>query len=118
MTGVMLTNVKTPRDATCKSNLQVRPDAVRCVVRLDAFLGLNDRQALAGSGNVSHRHAATHAQSENEQSVAQQRAALEAEGKAYALSMLRVKSTDDGAMIDLGKVAGRLTKKKGCPDVA
>ena len=112
MTGVMLTNVKTPRDATCKSNLQVRPDAVRCVVRLDAFLGLNDRQALAGSGNVSHRHAATHAQSENEQSVAQQRAALEAEGEAYAMRMLGSRSTDDSAVAALGKVAKRLNKKK------
>lgn len=108
MTCVMRTNVKTPRDATCKSNLQVRPDAVRWVGRLDAFLGLNERQVLVGAGKVSHKQAVAHAQGEYEQF-----SALEAEGEGYAVRLLGSGAADESARTELGNVATRLAKKSG-----
>ncbi len=81
--------------------------------KLDAFLSFNDRQVLMGAGKVSHKQAVAHAQGEYEQFAAQRRAALEAEGEAYAVRMLSASSADDGALDELGKVAKRLTKKKG-----
>lgn len=81
--------------------------------KLDAFLSFNDRQVLVGAGKVSHKQAVAHAQSEYEQFAAQRRAALEAEGEAYAVRVLGSDSTDDDAVAALGKVAKRLTKKKG-----
>ena len=73
---------------------------------------------LVGAGKVSHKQAVAHAQSEYEQFAAQRRAALEAEGEAYAVRMLGASSADDGALEELGKVAKRLTKKKGGRDAA
>ncbi len=84
--------------------------------RLDAFLSFNERQVLVGAGKVSHKQAVAHAQNEYEQFAAQRRAALEAEGETYALRMLGPETTDDGALAELGKVAKRLTKKKGGRD--
>jgi hypothetical protein len=84
--------------------------------RLDAFLSFNERQVLVGAGKVSHKQAVAHAQSEYEQFAAQRRAALEAEGETYALRILGPGTTDDGALAELGKVAKRLTKKKGGSD--
>ena len=86
--------------------------------KLDAFLNFNDRQVLVGAGKVSHKQAVAHAQSEYEQFSAQRRAALEVEGEAYAVRMLGAASADDGALEELGKVAKRLTKKKGGRDAA
>lgn len=86
--------------------------------KLDAFLSFNDRQVLVGAGKVSHKQAVAHAQSEYEQFAAQRRAALEAEGEVYAVRMLGASSADDGALEELGKVAKRLTKKKGGRDAA
>lgn len=86
--------------------------------KLDAFLSFNDRQVLVGAGKVSHKQAVTHAQNEYEQFAAQRRATLEAEGEAYAVRMLGTASTDESALTELGKVAKRLTKKKGGPDAA
>ena len=86
--------------------------------KLDAFLSFNDRQVLVGAGKVSHKQAVAHAQSEYEQFAAQRRAALEAEGEVYAVRMLGAASADDGALEELGKVAERLTKKKGGRDAA
>ena len=86
--------------------------------KLDAFLSFNDRQVLVGAGKVSHKQAVAHAQSEYEQFAAQRRAALEAEGEVYAVRMLGAASADDGALEELGKVAKRLTKKKGGRDAA
>ena len=86
--------------------------------KLDAFLSFNDRQVLVGAGKVSHKQAVAHAQSEYEQFAAQRRAALEAEGEACAVRMLGAASADDGALEELGKVAKRLTKKKGGRDAA
>jgi hypothetical protein len=88
------------------------------VEKLDAFLSFNDRQVLAGAGKVSHKQAVTHAQNEYEKFAAQRRAALEAEGEAYAVRMLGTGSTDEKALAELGKVAKRLTKKKGARDVS
>lgn len=81
--------------------------------KLDAFLSFNDRQVLVGAGKVSHKQAVAHAQSEYEQFAAQRRAALEAEGEAYAVRMLSARSTDDGPLAELSKVAERMAKKKG-----
>lgn len=86
--------------------------------KLDAFLSFNERQVLVGAGKVSHQQAVAHAKSEYEQFAAQRRAALEAEGEAYAVRMLGATSTDDGTLAELGKVAKRLTKKKGGRDAA
>lgn len=86
--------------------------------KLDAFLSFNDRQVLVGAGKVSHKQAVAHAQSEYEQFAAQRRAALEAGGEAYAVGMIGAASADDGALEELGKVAKRLTKKKGGRDAA
>lgn len=86
--------------------------------KLDAFLSFNDRQVLVGAGKVSHKQAVAHAQSEYEQYSTQRRAALEAEGEAYAVRMLGTASADVGALEELGKVAKRLTKKKGGRDAA
>ena len=63
--------------------------------KLDAFLSFNERQVLVGAGKVSHKQAVAHAQSEYEQFAAQRRAALEAEGAAYAVRMLSAGSTDN-----------------------
>lgn len=86
--------------------------------KLDAFLSFNDRQVLVGAGKVSHKQAVAHAQSEYEQFAAQRRAALEAEGEAYAVRMLGATSADADTLNELGKVAKRLTKKKGGRDAA
>ena len=86
--------------------------------KLDAFLSFNERQVLAGAGKVSHKQAVAHAQSEYEQFAAQRRVALEAEGEAYAVRMLGAASADAAALDELGKVAKRLTKKKGGSDAA
>ena len=71
-----------------------------------------------GAGNVSHKQAVAHAQSEYEQFAAQRRAALEAAGEGYAARMLASVSKDDSAMEALDQVAKRLTKKKGGGDAA
>ena len=84
--------------------------------KLDAFLSFNDRQVLVGAGKVSHKQAVAHAQSVYEQFAAQRRAALEAEGEAYAVRMLSAGSTDDSSLAELGKVARRLTKTKVASD--
>ncbi len=81
--------------------------------KLDAFLSFNERQVLAGAGKVSHKQAVAHAQSEYEQYAAQRRAALEAEGEAYAVRMLGKESTDEKSLGELGQIAARLNKKKG-----
>jgi hypothetical protein len=81
--------------------------------RLDAFLNFNERQVLVGAGKVSHKQAVAHAQGEYEQFAAQRRAALEAEGAAYAVRMLGTASTDEKSLGELGQVAKRLAKKKG-----
>lgn len=86
--------------------------------KLDAFLSFNDRQVLVGAGKVSHKQAVAHAQSEYEQFAAQRRAALEAEGEAYAVRILGAPSADADTLNELGKVAKRLTKKLGGRDVA
>lgn len=86
--------------------------------RLDAFLSFNERQVLVGAGKVSHKQAVAHAQSEYEQFAAQRRAALEAEGEAYALRMLGAGSADEKSLSELGQVAKRLTKKKGGRDAS
>ena len=79
--------------------------------RLDAFLSFNERQVLVGAGKVSHKQAVAHAQNEYEQFATQRRAALEAEGAAYAVQMLATGSTDEKSLSELGQVAKRLTKK-------
>lgn len=86
--------------------------------KLDAFLSFNERQVLAGAGKVSHKQAVAHAQSEYEQFAAQRRAALEAEGEAYALRMLGKESTDEKSLGELDQIATRLTKKKGGRDAS
>ncbi len=86
--------------------------------KLDAFLSFNERQVLAGAGKVSHKQAVAHAQSEYEQYAAQRRAALEAEGEAYAVRMLGAPLADADTLNELGQVAKRLTKKKGGRDAA
>lgn len=86
--------------------------------KLDAFLSFNERQVLAGAGKVSHKQAVAHAQSEYEQFAARRRAALEAEGEAYAVHMLGKESTDEKSLGELGQIAARLNKKKGGRDVA
>jgi hypothetical protein len=86
--------------------------------KLDAFLSFNDRQVLVGAGKVSHKQAVAHAQSEYEQFAAQRRATLEAAGEEYAVRMLSAASADDGTLDELGKVAERLTTKKGDRDAA
>jgi hypothetical protein len=86
--------------------------------KLDAFLSFNERQVLAGAGKVSHKQAVAHAQSEYEQFAAQRRAALEAEGEAYAVCMLSKESTDEKSLGELGEIATRLTKKKGGRDAS
>ena len=104
--------------STCKSRLQVHLSGGQWTEMLDAFLSFNDRQVLVGAGKVSHKQAVAHAQSEYEQLVAQRREALEAEGEGYAVRMRGLRSTDDGAVEALGKVAKRLTKNKGGRDAA
>ncbi len=86
--------------------------------KLDAFLSFNERQVLAGAGKVSHKQAVAHAQSEYEQYAAQRRAALEAEGEAYAVRMLGKESTDEKSLGELGQIAARLNKKKGGRDAS
>ncbi len=86
--------------------------------RLDTFLRFNERQVLVGAGKVSHKQAVAHAQGEYEQFAAQRRAALEAEGQAYAMRMLGAALADEGTVAELGKVANKLTKKKGGRDAA
>lgn len=86
--------------------------------KLDAFLRFNEREVLAGAGKVSHKQAVAHAQSEYEQFAAQRRAALEAEGEAYAMRMLGKESTDEKSVGELGQIATRLTKKKGGRDAS
>ena len=86
--------------------------------KLDAFLSFNDRQVLVGAGKISHKQAVAYAQSEYEQFAVQRRATLEAEGEAYAVRLLRTGSIDDGSLAELGKIAMRLTKKKGGRDAA
>lgn len=86
--------------------------------RLDAFLKFNERQVLVGAGKVSHKQAVAHAQNEYEQFVAQRRAALEAEGAAYAVRVLSARSTDEKSLGELGRMAKRLTKKKGGRDAS
>ncbi len=81
--------------------------------RLDAFLSFNERQVLVGAGKVSHKQAVAHAQGEYEQFAAQRRAALEAEGAAYAVRVLGAESTDEPSLGELSRIAKRLTKKKG-----
>lgn len=88
------------------------------VERLDAFLSFNERQVLVGAGKVSHKQALAHAQGEYEQFAAQRRAALEAEGVAYAGRMLGQDSTDEKSLDELGQVVKRLAKKKGERDVS
>ncbi|WP_239502334.1 virulence RhuM family protein [Stenotrophomonas maltophilia] len=80
--------------------------------KLDAFLSFNDRQVLIGAGKVSHKQAVAHAQSEYEQFAVQRRAALEAEGKNYAVRVLDPRSSDENSLAALNKVAERLAKKK------
>ena len=84
--------------------------------KLDAFLSFNDRQVLEGAGKVSHKQALAYAQSEYEQFSAKRREALEADGEQYAIRMLGVGTTDENALAELGKMATRLTKKKGRSD--
>jgi hypothetical protein len=86
--------------------------------KLDAFLNFNDRQVLVGAGKVSHKQAVAHAQNEYEQFAAQRRAGLELEGEAYAVRMLGAASADVDTLNELGRVAKRLTKKKGGRDAA
>lgn len=104
--------------STCKSRLQVHLSGGRWTEKLDAFLSFNDRQVLMGAGKVSHKQAVAHAQSEYEQFAAQRRAALEAEGEAYAVRMLGAASADVDTLNELGQVAKRLAKKKGGRDAA
>lgn len=80
--------------------------------KLDAFLSFNDRQVLIGAGKVSHKQAVAHAQSEYEQFAVQRRAALEAEGKNYAVRVLDPRSSDENSLAAMNKVAERLAKKK------
>jgi len=86
--------------------------------KLDAFLRFNDRQVLAGAGNVSHKQAVAHAQSEYEQFAAQRRAALEADGEAYAVQVLGTGLREAEALSELGQVAKRLAKRKGGRDAS
>lgn len=88
------------------------------VERLDAFLSFNDRQVLVGAGKVSHKQAVAHAQSEYEQFAVQRRAVLESEGEAHAVRMLSTGPVDEKNIDALGKMAQRLSKKKGGSDVA
>lgn len=118
MTSPMQAMALGPRQSTCKSRLQVDLSGGQWAKKLDAFHSFNDRQVLVGAGKVSHKQAVAHAQSEYEQFAAQRRAALEAEGEAYAVRMLGSASADDGTLEELGKVAKRLTKKKGGSDAA
>jgi hypothetical protein len=101
------------RQSTCKSRLQVHLSGGHWAEKLDAFLSFNNHQVLVGAGKVSHKQAVTHAQNEYKQFAAQRRAALEAEGEAYAVRMLGTDSTAGSALAELGEVAKRLTKKKG-----
>lgn len=73
----------------------------------------NDRQVLAVVEEVSRKQAVVNAKCEYEQFAVQRRTALETGDEVYAVSMLSMKSTDDGAMAELDNVAKRLTKKKG-----
>lgn len=118
MTGPVQAIVRGPRQSTCKSRLQVHLSGSQWAEKLDAFLSFKDRQVLVGAGKVSHKQAVAHAQSEYEQFAAQRRAALEVEGEVYAVRVLGASSADDGALEELGKVAKRLTKKKGGRDAA
>lgn len=86
--------------------------------KLDAFLSFNERQILVGAGKVSHKQAVVHAQGEYDQFAAQRRAALEAEGAAYAVRMLGTESTDEKSLGELRQVAKRLTNKKGGRDAS
>ncbi|MDO8458393.1 MAG: virulence RhuM family protein [Burkholderiaceae bacterium] len=86
--------------------------------KLDAFLRFNDRQVLAGAGEISHKQAVAHAQSEYAQFAAQRRSALEAEGEVYTVRLLGAAAGDDNALNELGRVAKRLSKKKGGKDAS
>lgn len=80
--------------------------------KLDAFLSFNDRQVLVGAGKMSHKQAVSHAQSEYEQFAVQRRAALEVEGKSYAVRLLDPQSSDENSLAELSKLAERMAKKK------
>ncbi len=84
--------------------------------RLDAFLKFNERQVLDGAGKVSHKQALAHAQNEYEQFAAQRRAALEAEGEAYAVQVLGTAAADSADLKELEQAEKRLTKKGGRDD--
>lgn len=86
--------------------------------KLDAFLSFNDRQVLVGAGKVSHKQAVAHAQSEYERFAAQRRAALESAGEVYAVRILSAEPADKGTLVELGKVAKQLAKKKRDHDAA
>lgn len=118
MTSPLQAVARGPRQSTCKSRLQVDLLGGHRIEKLDAFLRFNDRQVLMGAGKVSHKQAVAHAQSEYEQFAAQRRAALEAEGEAYAVRMLGSASADADTLNELGQVAERLTKKKAGRDAA
>lgn len=86
--------------------------------KLDAFLGMNDRQVLDGAGAISHKQAVAHAQSQYEQFAEQRRTALESEGENFAVRMLEAPAGDEQGLAELGEVSKRLAKKKGKNDGA
>ncbi len=118
MTRHLQAMARGPRQSSCKSRLQVHLMSGQWAEKLDASLSFNELQVLAGAGKVSHKQAVAHAQSEYEQFAALRRAALEAEGEAYAVRMLGKESTDEKSLGELGEVATRLAKKKGGRNVA
>jgi hypothetical protein len=73
---------------------------------------------LAGAGTVSHKQAVAHAEGQYEKFSVQRRAALEAEGQAYAARMLEAPAGDESGVQELGQVAKRLAKKKGKNDAS
>lgn len=83
--------------------------------RLDSFLAFNERAVLLGAGKVSHKQAVAHAEGEYEKFSEQRRMAREGEGEAYAARMLQTASGGPDIQ-ELGKVAARLTRKKGKND--
>ncbi len=86
--------------------------------RLDAFLCFNDRPVLDGAGRVSHRHAVAHAEAQHVEFAARRRAALEAEGEAYAERLLEAPADDAQTVAELGRVAASVAKRKGKKDAA
>lgn len=86
--------------------------------RLDAFLSFNERQVLDGSGTVSHKQAVAHAQTEYERFALRRRVALEADGESQVARMLEAPASDENGLAELGRVAKRLTTKKGKNDAA